>query len=627
VLLVLLASLALMGIARANDNFPPGTVLAGSSGTVTGTTVGATGQASENATYGGANLNTIWYSWTAPANGVFTAATCNLGAETTTSHDTTLIAYTGAAFPLTVVSTNDDATGCAVVGGAGLGSVVTFNATAGTTYRLQVDGYASLTGTFVLRYGLVGLITNVTDNTATEGGDTATFTVVLRSPPAAAPPGGNNMAAQSATVTIGTSPQCTFAPASLTFSSANWNVPQTVTATAIDDAIVEGVHSCAPASITAATGAYAGVTTPPPTITVNDNENPNFTITKTTPTAAISAPGTITYTITVDNTGNALLTAPVITDVFKLGVTTIPLTSGPTLTSGDTNSNGQIEDPETWVYTATYAVTQADIDTGGTFTNTVTFSTTQVPAKTASANTNIVQSPNFTIAKTQASGPSPITAAGQTIGYSITVANTGNITLTTPVLADTFKYGATTTPLTTGPTLTSGDTNSNGKIDVGETWIYGATYVVTQANIDGTSSFTNVATMTTTQVATKTSNTVTTNCTRTPTLSLVKTGVFLAPGDDANGNGMADKNDKITYSFIVTNTGNVTISNVAVNDIFSGTGPPPSTNGEIITGDISPANDSTDVTGNNSIWSSLAPGDTVTFKGTYIVTQGDVDNG
>ncbi len=626
--LVLIAALAVSGIARANDNFPPGTNLAGTSGTVFGTTVGATGQAGENTTYGGGNLNTIWYNWTAPSNGVFTAATCNLGAETSTSFDTTLIAYTGAAFPLAVVSTNDDATGCAVVGNTGWGSVVSFNVTAGTTYRLQVDGWQNATGTFVLRYGLVGLITNVTDNTATEGGDTASFTVVLRSPPAAAPPGGNNMAAQSATVTIGASPQCTFAPTPLTFTSTNWNVPQTVTVTAIDDALVEGVHSCTPASITAATGAYAGVTATPPTITVNDNENPNFTITKTTPTATISAPGTITYTITVDNTGNALLTGPVITDTLMLGVTTLTPTSGPTLTSGDTNSNGQIEDPEVWIYTVTYNVTQANIDTGGTFTNTATFSTTQVPAKTSNtASTVITQSPNFTIAKAQSSGPSPITAAGQVIGYSITVANTGNLTLTTPVLADTFKYGVTTTPLTTGPTLTSGDTNSNGRIDVGETWVYSATYTVTQANIDGTSNFTNVATMTTTQVATKTSNTVTTNVTRSPALNIVKAGSFAAPGNDANSNGRADKDDVIAYTFAVTNTGNVTITNVSVNDVFSGAGIPPPTNGELITGDISPAGDSTDATANNSIWTTLAPGDTVTFKGTYTVTQGDIDNG
>ena len=374
-------------IARANDNFPPGTILAGTSGTVIGTNVGATGQVGENTTYGGGNLNTIWYSWTAPANGLFTAATCNLGVETATNVDTTLIAYTGAAFPLTVVSTNDDATGCNITGTANRASVVTFNATAGTTYSLQVDGWQNNTGTYILRYGLVGLTTNVTDNSTTEGGDTAAFTVVLNAPPAASPPGGNNMAAQSATVTIGTSTQCTFAPSTLTFDSTNWNVPQTVTVTAIDDLVLEGPHSCSPTSITAANGAYAGVTVAPPTFIVIDNE-----------------------------------------------------------------------------------------------------------------------------------------------------------------------------------------------------------------------------------VA-------------TPILSIVKTGVFLAPGDDINGNGKADKNDKITYSFTVTNTGNVTITNVSINDSFSGTGTPPSSNGEIITGDVVPAGDSSDVTANNSVWSILAPGDTVRFRGTYIVTQGDMDHG
>jgi uncharacterized repeat protein (TIGR01451 family) len=380
------ALLVLANPAYANNNFPPGTNLTGSSGTVTGTTVGTNGQPSENTTYGGGSLNTFWYNWTSPANGVFTAATCNLGAETTTNFDTTLIAYTGAAFPMTVVSTNDDAIACAETGNPDWGSVITFNAVSGTTYHFQIDGWQSQTGTYVLRYGFVGLTANITDNSATEGGDTAAFTIVLNAPPAASPPGGNNMAAQSATVTIGTSPQCTFAPSTLTFTSANWNVPQTVTVTANDDIVFEGTHACSPSSITAANGAYTGVTmASPPTFAVIDNE--------------------------------------------------------------------------------------------------------------------------------------------------------------------------------------------------------------------------------------------------APALNIVKTGVFLAPGDDANGNGKADKNDKITYSFIVTNTGNVPITNVNIIDVFSGTGTPPATIGEVITTDIAPPGDSTDATSNNSIWSLLAPGDTVTFIGTYIVTQGDVDNG
>ena len=60
--------------------------------------------------------------------------------------------------------------------------------------------------------------------------------------------------------------------APLTFTPANWNTPQTVTATTINDAVVEGTHSCAPASITATGGSFNTANGTPPTITINDDD-------------------------------------------------------------------------------------------------------------------------------------------------------------------------------------------------------------------------------------------------------------------------------------------------------------------------------------------------------------------
>lgn len=482
----LFLSLAAASGALAADNWP-GTVLSGASGSVTGSTTGATAQAGENTTYGAGTLNTIWYQWTAPASGSFTAATCNLGSETTTNHDTTLILYTGTALPLTVRSTNDDATGCLAAGNANYGSVVSFNVTAGTTYYLQVDGYASATGNFVLRYGLTGLAVAVTDNTATEGGGTGAFTIVLNAPPAASSPGGNNMAAQSATVTVGTSPQCTYAPTTLTFTSANWNVPQTVVVTAIDDVVIEGTHTCTPASITAATGAYAGISVAAgnlPVITITDNENPQFTI-----------------------------------------------------------------------------------------------------------------------SKIQSAGANPVTAAGQSISYSITIANTGNVPLTGTSFTDTFLLGASSRSFTSGPTL-SGDAAPLGTVNVGETWTYTASYTVTLADMNAAGNFSNQASFDTAETAAQNSAIVTTPVTRNATLAISKSWVF-APGGDLNGNGFADLNDVINYSYAVTNTGNVTITNVAVNDIHNGAGP---------LGPIAPAT-----------VASLNPGASTNFAASYTVIQGDMD--
>ena len=176
--------LAMATLALAGNNFP-GTTLTGSSGSVVGTTVGATGETGEPASFGGGSVNSMWYSWTATATGTFTAGTCNITSETVTDHDTVLEAYTGAAVnALTLLVQNDDTTGCNSTVNANYGSWVSFNVTAGVTYRLRVEGYASNTGGFTLRWGLRAVTVNVTDGSATEGGDTAVFTSASRQPAA-----------------------------------------------------------------------------------------------------------------------------------------------------------------------------------------------------------------------------------------------------------------------------------------------------------------------------------------------------------------------------------------------------------------------------------------------------------
>lgn len=588
--------LAVLAVAvRASDAFP-GTTLSGTSGAIAGTTVGMTGQTGEPNFIGG-NTTSDWYSWTAPSSGLFTIGTCNLASETVTNTDTTLAAYTGAAVgSLAAVATNDDTTGCNSTVNASYGSFLSFTATAGTTYRFQVDTYSSgTTGTFTLRWGLSALTVAVTDASATEGGDTAAFTVRPASPPAGS---------SAVTVTIGTSTQCTFSPSTLTFTSANFATPQTVTVTATNDASAEGTHSCAPASITAAGTGYAGITGAPPTLTIYDNDSPNFTIAKSVSAASIAAPGTLTYTITVDNNGTAVLTSPVISDTLRINGSALTPTSGPTLTSGDSNSDGIVQDTETWVYTVTYAVTQANIDTGGSITNFATWSCAQVAAKNSSTvTTTITQTPAFSISKTQSSGPSPITAAGQAIGYTITVTNTGNVTLNGLSLSDTLALGSGARTLTTGPTLSSGDADSDGQIDVGETWTYAASYTVPLADMNSTGSYANSATFDTAQTAPLTSATVTTNVTRTATINLDKT---FAITTDNGTPGLADPGDIITYYYNVTNTGNVTVNNISVADLHDGTGTPP-------------------VPAPASI-ASLNPAASYQFTATYQVTQRDVDN-
>lgn len=121
----------------ANDNFANAQAITGCSGTVTGTNVGATRENGElnhlstTSDPNGGGSRSIWYQWQAPSTGSVTFNTSGSG------FDTVMGVYTGnAVTSLAVIAQHDD-----VVPGTLRTSSVTFNATAGTTYRIAVDGY------------------------------------------------------------------------------------------------------------------------------------------------------------------------------------------------------------------------------------------------------------------------------------------------------------------------------------------------------------------------------------------------------------------------------------------------------------------------------------------------------
>ena len=111
--------------------------------------------------------------------------------------------------------------------------------------------------------------------TTTEAGGTATFTVVLNTQPTA----NVTIALSSSDTTEGT-----VSPASLTFTTANWNVAQTVTVTGVDDAVDDGnvAYTIVTAPATSTDPNYNGVNAADVAVTNTDNDAAGITVTPTT---------------------------------------------------------------------------------------------------------------------------------------------------------------------------------------------------------------------------------------------------------------------------------------------------------------------------------------------------------
>ena len=124
-----------LAAAPTNDNFAAAAELTGSSVVANGGNAEATKEPNEP-NHGGPGGASVWYRWTAPANGHVVVSTCE------SDFDTLLAVYTGAAVgSLTPVAANDN--GC---GEVGLQSRLTFEAVSGTTYSIAVDGFSGSTG-------------------------------------------------------------------------------------------------------------------------------------------------------------------------------------------------------------------------------------------------------------------------------------------------------------------------------------------------------------------------------------------------------------------------------------------------------------------------------------------------
>ena len=177
-----------------NDNFADATMISGTSGSVTGTNLGANVEdgeplpLEEEGHWTFDSTATVWWRWTAPKSGCYTFTTQG------SDFDTVLGVYTGNAVDTLVkVAANDEGLDDGI-------SAVAFDATMDTIYYIAVGGYGSHMGNIVLRWSEAvdegEVVIEAGENIVEDNGDGA----YVITPPA----GGELTAADVDTVTVKT---------------------------------------------------------------------------------------------------------------------------------------------------------------------------------------------------------------------------------------------------------------------------------------------------------------------------------------------------------------------------------------------------------------------------------------
>jgi uncharacterized repeat protein (TIGR01451 family) len=266
--------------------------------------------------------------------------------------------------------------------------------------------------------------------------------------------------------------------------------------------------------------------------------NPDITITKMPDLMQAHDGGTITYTYIVTNPGDVPLSNVSVTDDRIEYVT---------YQSGDTNGDGRLGTHETWIFAATYNVTTDDatpLVNNAAAAGTDTRSRTIIAWATASVD---ILRPAIAINKTADREQAHV---GDNITYTYNVTNPGN----TPLFAISVSDNVTGS-ITYEDGYRSGDTDGDEILDTDETWVFTATYSVTT---DDVSPLVNTATVSGTDAL---SHTVTAQA--IASVDILQPAIAISKTAEPE---QAHEGDTITYTYTVTNPGNVPLSNVSVTD-------------------------------------------------------------
>ncbi|MAU16021.1 MAG: hypothetical protein CMH46_10845, partial [Muricauda sp.] len=324
------------------------------------------------------------------------------------------------------------------------------------------------------------------------------------------------------------------------------------------------------------------------------------------------------FVFTVTNQGTEPLEDIVITDPLLGGAV-----QGPQ--SGDDNNSNTLDPNEAWIYQIQYDITQADKVKGeieNQATVTATIENTNLVIQDFSDDNSIFED-DPTVIDISHCPPSSIALIKNgaylllpdaeprcdALLYVFTVTNQGPEPLEDIVITDPLLGGVVPGPQ-------SGDDNNSNTLDPNEAWIYQIQYDITQADIN-LGEIVNQATVTATIENTNIEiedlsdddsifedepTIMDVSSCQNPSIGLIKEGTVI----DVDADGCMDS---ILYTFTVTNTGDVDLVDITVEDpLFGGAIPGPV--------------DGTDI-GNDGI---LSVGETWAYEAVYAITQTDIDN-
>ena len=382
--------------------------------------------------------------------------------------------------------------------------------------------------------------------------------------------------------------------------------------------------------------------------------NPNFTVDKavtTTVDGEVKTSGyklgeTVNYQITVTNTGNLTLNNLKVEDVRdKVNATsvnenttsTVPGTdmsaSTPANWNGATGTIASLAPGASIVLSYSHVITEDDIENGG-IRNVVTV-TTDDPTSDTDPKAELTRTDTKTITTVSAdaeltlvkevatkdeSGKAKLSGykLGEEISYSVTLTNTGNLTVNNVVFTDDHiaDYNSVTVTGATGNVTATGI--NVGDMTPGQAITFTYSYKVVEGDIWATK-VTNKAeaagTYNGTAVAASDTKTVATDAV-TPAIDVTKTIVDNRQlSDDYYTEG-----ETVNFTMVVKNTGNVSLKNVTVTDAQFAAADLTIVDGE---------NDGYHLATNDNVAvldANLVPGASVTLTARYTVQLDDLGN-